>query len=437
MENKALAAIRKYNMLSIGDSVVVGLSGGADSCALLHFLTTLREDMKLQLYACHVNHMLRDGEADRDENFSRELCEKYDVPFFCLHIDVKSLALQHHESTETAGRNVRYSFFNETAERFGAKIATAHTASDQAETVLLNMTRGCGIKGLCGIPPVRGRIIRPLIEATRKDVELYCKENKLTFVTDSTNLENVYTRNRIRHDVIPALQLINPSFEDTVLRMSETMKSTQLLLHELALKATDEAAVTGGYDAAKLRTLHDAVFSELVFILCCDLNITPEARHIELIRGILVSGGAVQLRENIYAVCKQGIFRIIRKTETTDFSVPFSENISVYAGDRLLSVRKTETISDIPKCCLINADAVPDSAVFRYRKSGDKFCLPKRNVTKLLKKLFNELKIPEERRNSLIVLADGDNILWIEGIGAAQSCLFTENTDIILFLTVD
>lgn len=437
MENKAINVIKKYNMITPGDTIVIGLSGGADSCALLHFLSTIRDEYDITLVACHVNHMLRGDEADRDENFVKDLCRKYDVRLFCKHADIAAMSKELHESTETVGRNVRYSFFEEIADGFGAKVATAHTASDQAETVLLNLTRGSGVKGLCGIPAVRGRIIRPLIESTREEIEDYCKDNNITFVTDSTNLENIYTRNRIRHDVIPALQQINPSFESSVIRMSEIMKNTQSYLQESAEKARENAAVKGGYDCVKLIALHKAVFSEFVFLLCSEYGVIPESKHIEMMYEILDKGGSVQIKENIYAICKQGIFRIACLKESTDFSAPFSVDTEINVPGRTIFVKKLFECKDYDAFSLINGDTVPESAVFRFRESGDKFRLPKRNVTKSLKKLFNEYKIPDEQRNNLILLADGSNILWIEGIGANEYCNLSENTNNIISITID
>ena len=264
MENKALKTVEKYNMLSYGDKIVIGLSGGADSSALFHFLVSLREKYGLTIIACHVNHMLRGAEADRDESFVRSLCESEGVEFKLLRVDVAAIAQRNKESTEKCGRDIRYAFFDEIASSCGGKIATAHTASDNAETVLFNMTRGCGIKGLCGIPPVRDNIIRPLIEVTRSEIEEYCNRNGLKYVDDSTNFTREYTRNKLRLDVVKVLKEINPSFEATVSAMSDRMRIQAEHLDSIARSIMNDAYTDKGYKANLLYSADEAVFSEVI-----------------------------------------------------------------------------------------------------------------------------------------------------------------------------
>ena len=225
MLDKALSAVEKYNMLSPGAAVIAAVSGGADSMAMLLFLMKISERYSLSLTVAHVNHGLRGEEARRDEEYVRSFCEKNSLRFEVLHADVATLAKQSGETCEECGRRVRYEFFESIDKN--AKIATAHTASDNAETMLFNLARGSSLKGLCGIPPVRGNIIRPLIFCTREDIEVFCRENSLDFVTDSTNLTLDYSRNKIRHIAVPALKEINSAFEENAshfLRMQHLMR---------------------------------------------------------------------------------------------------------------------------------------------------------------------------------------------------------------------
>ncbi|MBQ8133044.1 MAG: tRNA lysidine(34) synthetase TilS [Clostridia bacterium] len=441
MENKAAETVAKYNMLCQGDTVVIGVSGGADSCALFHFLLSIRERMNLRLIVCHVNHMLRGKEADRDETFVRELCGKNDVEFRLLKIDVAGESKKRKLGTEQCGRDIRYTFFEEIAKESDAKIATAHTASDNAETVILNLTRGCGVRGLCGIPPVRDHIIRPLIEVTRDEVEEYCRNKGFAFVTDSTNLTREYTRNKIRLDVIPILKTINPAFERTITRMSENSRCNVNYLYSQANNALSRALVQNKfekiYKAEILYSLDEAVFAEAVSIMAQEFGVTPEAKHIKLIRDIARNSGAVEIKDNIYAVSEQGYLRIIKKKDTiVTEPVPFVGCKTVVISDKKFTVSKMK-IDEFhnrkknSKFLFHNSldyDTIPMSALFRCRKSGDVFRPPKRNVTKTLKKLFNELKIPKEQRDSIIVLADGSDILWIEGIGADAEHQVDSNT---------
>ncbi|MBQ9109096.1 MAG: tRNA lysidine(34) synthetase TilS, partial [Oscillospiraceae bacterium] len=202
MKANALKTIAEFHMLTQGDFVAVGVSGGADSVALLSLLCCLRGELDLTLVACHINHNLRGAEAKRDEDFVRRLCDRLGVECRVLSADVAALAREEGRSVEETARQVRYRFFAETAGKRG-KIATAHTAADNTETVLLNLARGSGLRGLCGIPPVRGNILRPLIGGTREQTEAWCCQNGLEWVEDSTNAADDYTRNRLRHHAVP------------------------------------------------------------------------------------------------------------------------------------------------------------------------------------------------------------------------------------------
>ena len=219
---KTEAAIKKYDLLSGGDSVIIALSGGADSVTLLSVLNSIKEKYNLKLYAAHLNHGIRGEEADNDEKFCKVLCENYNVQLFVKHIDVPKLCTEQKISAELCGRNERYKFFDELSAKLNAKVATAHTASDNAETLLFNLCRGSSLAGAAAIPPKRGNIIRPLITLTRNEIESYCAENSLSYVTDSTNMSDSYTRNKIRHKVIPALKEVNPQAESAMLAFSRS-----------------------------------------------------------------------------------------------------------------------------------------------------------------------------------------------------------------------
>lgn len=443
MKNKAYSAVKKYNMLQQNDTVVVGLSGGADSTALLHFLLSIKEEFNLTIIACHINHMLRGDEADGDENFVRKICSENSVELRVLRVDVHKEAQKRKIGTEECGRQIRYEFFEKTAAEFNAKIATAHTASDNAETVIFNMTRGCGIKGLCGIPPVRDNIIRPLIEATRTEIEEYCRSNGYDFVTDSTNLERDYTRNKIRLDVIPVLKNINPSLESTIARMSSQMRQNEQFITDCAEKALANAETPNGYKTEILSRLDDTLLSATLNLLVKKHNIIPEAKHIELIREIVYNSGAVNLKNNMTAVSKQGFLRIISSVKHQENEIiSYTNQDFITINNKKISLLKMN-IDEFNKYKKINNlvfnnsmdyDTIPFNGVFRTRKSGDFFTLPKRNVTKSLKKYFIELKVPQEKRDEIILFASDSDILWIEGIGVSKKYRVSENTKTVLVL---
>ena len=444
MVSKVKRAIEEYNMLSRGDSVIVGLSGGADSCALLTALCGLRESMELKIYACHVNHGLRGAEADRDEKFCGQLCAANKVELFVLHADINRLARERHIGTEQCGREVRYEFFAEKARELGAKIATAHTASDNVETVLFNLARGSGLAGLCGIPPVRDNIIRPLILADRSEIEAFCRENGIDFVTDSTNLTTEYNRNKLRLGAVPVLREINPSLESAVSGLTQRLREAEEFISDEASAALKAAAVKGGYSPEKLAALPKAVFSAAVRKLCAEFALIPEAKHIELIRKIVYNGGAVEIKRGIYAVSAQGIFRLTRRDAQTDCrEIPFEISVSpVICGKtyklELINKEEFNYRKKIGKNLLDNSldyDKIPLLSVFRTRKSGDSITLFRRNVTKSVKKLFTELRLPAEQRDRTVMLACGDRALWIEEAGVCRDCAVSKDTKKILVIT--
>lgn len=417
--NLAEKAIKTHNMLVAEDNVIVALSGGADSVALLHTLLSLKDLFKLNIMAAHINHNLRGEEADRDESFVRKLCKDNNVKLFVKSIDINKIAKDQKISTELCGRNERYNYFKELSVKYSAKIATAHTASDNAETVLFNLTRGSGLKGMTGIQPVRDYIIRPLICCTRQDIEEYCKENNLQFVTDSSNLTDDYTRNKIRHNVIPSLKEINSDIDNTILRTSCLFDDINDYISQQVEISISQAKTDYGYNAEFLSELHPALKNSVIHRICKDENIEVESSHIQLIANCLKNGGAVDLQGDKRAVVKQGLFRIIsvKNNEANNFRINFKNDISFEFNEKLYKVSTEESKNNKE---LLNPELAEKNLYFRTRQSGDVFTLPHRNVTKTLKKLFNELKIPAELRDNLLVLTDGSVIYWIESIGASK-----------------
>ena len=224
MMNKVLNFILSHNMLCNGDSVLAAVSGGADSVCMLHLLTELAPELNITVYAAHFNHMLRGNEADRDEAFVLNMCKKMGIFCFCGRENVANYAKSHSLNVEEAARILRYEFLQKTASTLdSAKIATAHNADDNAETVILNLTRGTGLAGLRGIPPVRENIVRPILCLTRERVEQYLNDRRIEYVTDSTNLEDIYTRNNIRHNVMPVLKTLNPRFSENLLKTCDIL----------------------------------------------------------------------------------------------------------------------------------------------------------------------------------------------------------------------
>ena len=232
MIDKVIRTVEKYQMLPEGGRVIAALSGGSDSMAMLTALLMLRERYSFTLEAAHVNHCLRGEQADSDERFVRDFCEKQGIKLHVLRADVAAEAKKNGEGLEEAGRRVRYAFFDSLGE--DAVIATAHNLSDKVETFLFNFARGSALRGLCSIPAVRGRIIRPIIDCTKDEILRFCKENSIEFVTDATNSDIKYSRNRIRHTVIPQLKSVNPAFERSAGGCMELLAQDEELLTQTA-----------------------------------------------------------------------------------------------------------------------------------------------------------------------------------------------------------
>lgn len=221
MEEKILKTIKKYNLISNGDKIVVAVSGGPDSMCLLNILKNLRPKFSTELFVAHINHMIRE-EADSETEYVKNYCEKNNIKCFIKRANVLEMAKEQKKGTEEMGRIVRYDFFEYVANEVSAdKIAIAHTENDNAETILMNLMRGASLEGLKGIEPIRGKYIRPLIECNREEIEKYCEINKLDPKFDKTNNDNTYTRNKIRNLLIPYIKKeFNPNIIETLNRLA-------------------------------------------------------------------------------------------------------------------------------------------------------------------------------------------------------------------------
>lgn len=395
-------------MINTGDRVVAALSGGADSVTLLNVLNSIKEKYNLTLYAAHLNHGLRGAEADNDEKFCKILCENYNIRLFVKHINVAALASEQKISEELCGRQERYSFFDSLSKELGAKIATAHTASDNAETLLFNLCRGSSIAGAAAIPPKRGNIIRPLIELTRDDIEAFCEENSLAYVTDSTNLSDDYTRNKIRHNIIPVIKEINPEAERLMLAFSRDAAELNGFLSRMADELINSAKEKYGYNTDKLLRSDPVVLNATIAMLCRAEGFLPERRHIELIASALKNGGAVELKRGVKAVCSQRLLRIVTDSACEGFFAEVNKSLTVSYRGKRYQVHADEAVLQ------------EKNLVFRTRKSDDCFTFEQRNITKPLRKALNEQKIPAELRDSLLLLCDGSTVLWCECLGLSK-----------------
>ena len=434
---KVRNAIERYNMPLRGKTVAVGVSGGADSMALLHVLIELKDELDIKIVVCHVNHGIRGESADRDEEFVVKACERLGVDCRVLKADVPDLAEKRHIGIEECGRKIRYDFFNSVGGN--VVIATAHTLSDRSETLLLNITRGASVKGLCSIPAVRGNIVRPLIDCTRDDIELYCAENSIEYVTDETNFDDIYSRNRIRLNVIPELKKLNPSVEKSFMRLISNAEEESEFLNDFSLEIIEKIRTDGGYDAKQLKDRHIAIRKRVIFeIINSETGLIPEAVHVGQIDKIL-GGGRTEIIGDTIVEVKNGILVINPKSEKIeDWECEFdlSEAETPFGKIKAEIIHKKNLPSKhFVHNKVLDYDSIVGHAVLRNRRPGDKIKLAGSSCTKTLKKLFNEKHI--ENRNGVPVLADEFGICWVQGLGCADRCKIKPETDKILIIGED
>jgi len=390
-----------------------------------------------------VHHGLRGAEADADEALCRSLCERWNVPLTVAHLDVAAEAARTHETVEQAGRRLRYELLEKEADRLDAKIATAHTASDQAETVLLHMTRGCGLHGLTGIPPRRGRIVRPLLSCSREQVEAYCTQHALTFATDSTNADLSYARNRVRHRVLPELSEINPRVREALCRLCDRLSEDDAYLTDRASALLASARVGEGdaWDTALLRDA-PAALQTRALRLAAPSVIDLEQKHVDALCALLTEDGAVTLPDGAVARSSKG--RLCFETPGASdrpepFCYPLLPDTPIVIGDRTYLSReydraafdRVRKIHNLLFYFCMDRDIIKGDVRVRSRRAGDAY-RPVGRGTKSLKKLLNEAHLSASVRATLPILTDDDGILMAVGFGCDERVRVTDKTERVL-----
>ena len=441
MTIKVIKAITEHCMISKGDIVGVGLSGGADSVALLHILVTNKEKLGIsKIKGIHIHHGIRGKEADRDLNFSKNFCKKLGVEFVCYYADIPAEAKKTGESIEECARRIRYDFFSKSG---CTKIATAHNLNDNMETVIFNMARGTSISGLCGIPHVRENYIRPLLDCSRQEIEAYIEENSLDFITDSTNLCDDYTRNKIRHNVIPQLFQINPSFDKSFSNCIESVKLANDYILQSATKILENARMAENqYNCEQIRNCHNAVKNQVISLILKEQNVPNiTKKYIDAVSHIIDVDGIANLGGNITAKAerKQLFFGEI---ENTDFFEIKAENydcvIETPVGKVTLDCLFKKDLQNLNKQSmdfLIDCDKILGSLSIRNRIEGDEY-KPSGRVNKKLKKLFNDEKISVNKRSKMLIISDISGIVWTEFFGTAERCKVEKNTQKCIKISV-
>ena len=428
---KILHAAERFGMFIDTRSVLVGLSGGADSVCLLLNLLELAERLGLDsIRAIHINHCLRGEESDSDEVFCIRLCHRLGVPLSIIRVNAAEYAENTGLSIETAARELRYTAFEEACE-VGGVIATAHSLSDNAETMLFNITRGTAMRGLCGIPPIRENIVRPLIFCTRTEIEDYLKKKGQTYVTDSTNLSDDYSRNSIRLNVIPRLKEINPAFESCVHNLITTLYSENDYL---------EQAATDALDSEKpLTEFHDAIRRRAIALFLRRSSLPCEHGTVMSIDVMLFTDGKLNICRDTYVIASGGRLTIgkgkpeIPPAEPVEIDAVQGENEFGWGKIVILEKISEENADNsafvnrmLTNNC-VNCVKIQGKAVLRNRRDGDKIKLMGKAHTQTVKNLFNR-GVSLLDRDRTAMLCDDEGLFWIEGFGCAERVRADDDT---------
>lgn len=442
MKEEILEKVRAYvsetHMIASGDRVMLALSGGADSVAMAHILLTLSGEIGFSVCAAHLNHCLRGEESDYDELFVRNFCSMRDIELKVERADVAGLARASKQGLEECARSVRYDFLFRAAAELGAdRIATAHTLSDNAETLIFNIVRGSGLKGLCGIPETRGKLIRPLLKLSRAETESYDREEGLPYVTDSTNDDVEYTRNFIRKEIIPRLAEVNPSFLASVDRLTRAATEDNAFIEREAERLIMLAGEKNS-DLGLLREADPAVLKRALSRLYADFTGRRlDAKNLNAFLAFVTAegDGRTQL-PGAFAVKYTGRLSLTGSAERKQpkrFYIAAGKT-NLLPDGRTVTIRLESGGTAVDKFD-VDASRIVGGMRLRLRVPTDEMRLPKR-PTKSLKKLFSEQKIPIEERDRAVVLCDDRGIVWVEKLGAAERAAATVFTDKILKIEI-
>jgi tRNA(Ile)-lysidine synthase len=470
-QERAAAYIREFHMLKNGDTVIVGVSGGADSVCLLRVLCLLREELGLTLHAAHVNHGIRES-AGRDEAFVQELCQSEGVTLHTCTADIPALAEEKRVSLEEAGREVRYQFFDRIAEKTGAsRIAVAHHANDQAETILFHLCRGSGVQGVAGMQPVRGRIIRPLLFAGRAEIEEFLAGQGLSYMTDETNSDTAYARNYLRNEILPQLERrICSGSTEHIAQTGEMVQEALSYLSGQIDEAFAACVCSGGKEQTgvpqslslsleRLWELHPYMQKEVLRRALYEVSGSRKdiARvHIDALcrLGRLQTGRSIQLPYGVVVKKSYDTLRFGRQCAEAAEAAKISGKLPYrIAKEELLSPREFqlpdgkimrmcavsyEKNTEVPrKACTkwLDYDKIETFLEIRAPREGDFFYFSDKNKKSVKQYMINE-KIPKEERDRQVLVTEGDHMLYFCGRRISNYYKINGQTTRILEITV-
>lgn len=455
MLEKVRKFMEEYHMVEPGDGLVIGVSGGGDSMCLFHILFTLMKSMGLKLHVVHVNHMLR-KEAEEEENYVRETCRKYGIPCTVIRRDVKAYAEEIGSSVEEAGRRCRYDSFEQIRQQEGyQKIAVAHHENDRVETMLFHMLRGTGMRGMGGIPPVRDRIIRPLLAVTRQEIEGYLKEHDIPYYTDASNFSDAYSRNRIRNQIIPLLEQENQCALSHMAEVADQAREYWDYVEKQAekLEPLCVAPVAQGLELKKeaIEGQPRVVIRHILYRMLVRLTGSGkdlEQQHIEGLLSLLEKpqGKRLSLPYGIQGLrSREGLCLRQFSKDALPENPPFINCPVQLPGETLiegigrLQCRVVDRGPDMKiskklYTKTLDYGKINDALCIRNPEQGDYFIVNEQGERKLLSRFFIDSKVPKEERNSVLVLAEGSKICWIIGMRISEDMKVSGTTEKVLRL---
>jgi len=450
--------IKQKNIIKPHDCLVVGLSGGPDSVCLLHALSQLKESMALTIYAAHLNHNLRGMDANQDAGFAMVFSKKLGIHCIVKSEDVEAVARKDKLSIEAAGRQCRYRFLEEVADKIGAdKIAVAHHLNDQAETLLLHLLRGSGLTGLVGMVPQRERVIRPLLDTSREEILRYCEQHQLAYCRDATNEEPVVMRNRVRLELLPLMKTYNPEIIKALGRTAFLLERDEETLSGLSQEVLEDSKISGNagaYDLHSLKELPDALLSRVIRSIWrsqTETNHTLQMEHVDNVMKAVRNRvhekrfhlpGNVVIKvttDDLNCFSAENEMKrapvmppvVIRENGTT--WLPQSRGTVRVVRKKLISFSSV-SFTDNPNTQMLSADFLKEDLVLRHRHRGEHWEPLGLGGKKSLKKTFMEMKIPIAERDQQLLLCHGNQVIWVVGKGISEKVRVTEKTQEVLMV---
>ncbi|MBU3093678.1 tRNA lysidine(34) synthetase TilS [Clostridium sp. CM028] len=457
MSETVMDFIKENSMFDKGDKVIVAFSGGPDSTCLLYILNNFKEELGITLIGAHLNHCLRGDESDKDQEYAKEICESLNIDFYSEKVDVHRISKEKNLSCEMAGREARYEFFEQLMVKLNAnKVALAHNANDQAETILMRIMRGTGIEGIVGIRPVRDKIyVRPILRLSRKKIEKYCLNNNINPRIDKSNLENIYARNKVRLELIPYMeQNFNKDIIKTLNRLSDIVKKDNDYLENISEKEYKKHCEIGQQRVIINKAAfaeHEAILSRIIrsALLAVNHNLYNfEKVHIYSIIELQrhETGKSIMLPQNIIVENCYGnihIYICVKATEANNnqYSLNINQENFIHSLNKVVKIDvnpKLQFTEFKENDCIkyFDYDKIKKPIIFRYRKDGDRFIPLGMKGSKKIKDLFIDLKIPKAQRNAIPLICFGDDIGWVVGYRVSEKFKVTKDTKNILQIRI-